>query len=907
MLSIGAMSGGQAGYYLNLAREDYYLQGGEPPGRWVGKGAEALGLVGEVAPTELYNLFDGLSPDGTRPLIQLQKHQDKALHRPGWDLTFSAPKSVSVLWSQASEETRALIQAAHFASVTTALSFLQDTAAQTRRGKNGREMQECQLAVAAFEHSTSRALDPQLHTHALVLNIGVRSDGTTGALSSLKILNWKMAAGALYRLELASRLSRELGIKTERQDSWFEVSGVFQGLVREFSKRREAIEKALAERNSASARSAAAAAIETRESKESVSRSKLFEEWRNTGLRFGWSNRDAEQLLGQIKPEVDVEALSNRAFAVATERLTQSSAHFMGRDFIRFAAEELQASGVSVGELLPRAHQYLSQSEQVVRLGVHLGEPRYTTNEILELETKLIVEAGQLHSRQGHLVDKAVVDAFIAKQEKFNVEQGKAVWAITTIEGDLSLVSGGAGSGKSTIMHVARQAWEAQGYSVQGVCISARAARELQSSSGISSTTIARWLMHQDPGYRGMTVIRRFGPDILEPARKLAARFGPDALDPIRRVSRRYGPNILEPLAAIAEKVAPDVLAPLKELDTRFGPNILQAWHSFVNAALKNRNPMAPVKKLDEKSILVVDEAGMVATREMELLIAACLKRGSKIVLAGDAQQLQPIGPGAPFLELGRRFGTTELVENVRQKEPWAKKAVMDIREGRAKEGIAEFAEQGLLHVAPSTIDAMEALIERWTADVCPQSEMLILAPTRKEVQDLNRLAQTARKSKNELEGRSVRIGSDEFFLNDRIMFTKNRSSLGVDNGSRGTIVEISRGGREVKVKLDSGERVTFAPREYVHVSLGYASTTHKAQGATALKSYVLVGGPMQDQELSYVELSRAERQTHLFASKESVGDDLARLSLDMSRSRQKEMAISLSSSRKWSKQVPRL
>jgi conjugative relaxase-like TrwC/TraI family protein len=137
MLSIGAMGGGQAGYYLSLAREDYYLEGGEPQGRWLGEAAESLGLPELVTPAHLYNLFDGLDPDGTRPLGQMQRHADKQEHRPGWDLTFSAPKAVSALWSQLAEDERTLIQEAHYDAVKTALEFLEDKAVLTRRGKGG--------------------------------------------------------------------------------------------------------------------------------------------------------------------------------------------------------------------------------------------------------------------------------------------------------------------------------------------------------------------------------------------------------------------------------------------------------------------------------------------------------------------------------------------------------------------------------------------------------------------------------------------------------------------------------------------------------------------------------------------------------------------------------------------------
>src|SRR5262249_9678870 len=153
MLSIAALSGGQGNYYLALARDDYYLKGGEPPGRWLGEGAQQLGLKGQVEGPALKHLFRGFSADGAVPLIQGARNSN---HHPGWDLTFSCPKSVSVLWSQAEENVRRAIQEAQAAAVREALDYLQDAAALTRRGKGGHTQERTKLVVASFDHGTSR-------------------------------------------------------------------------------------------------------------------------------------------------------------------------------------------------------------------------------------------------------------------------------------------------------------------------------------------------------------------------------------------------------------------------------------------------------------------------------------------------------------------------------------------------------------------------------------------------------------------------------------------------------------------------------------------------------------------------------------------------------------------------------
>ena len=262
MLSISAMANGQENYYLNLAREDYYLAGGEPPGIWHGKGASDLGLSGQVQGEALTQLLKGFHPHDGRALIQNAGDNN---HQPGWDLTFSAPKSVSVAWSQATSDTQRLIQQAHAAAVRAALSYIEQAASITRRGKNGVELKQAHLIVATFEHGTSRAQDCQLHTHALLINVcTTEGDGQTRTLLSHPVYKAKMTAGAVYRAELAHQLEQSLGWSIERKGQNFEVAGVSQELSRVFSTRRREIEAALNSFNSDSAAAAAARIVARR-------------------------------------------------------------------------------------------------------------------------------------------------------------------------------------------------------------------------------------------------------------------------------------------------------------------------------------------------------------------------------------------------------------------------------------------------------------------------------------------------------------------------------------------------------------------------------------------------------------------------------------------------------------------
>lgn len=224
-------------YYLDLAAEDYYLKGGEPPGKWHGKGAKSLSLGCEVKAKELKNLLRGYSVDGQK----LVQNAGKENRQSGWDLTFSAPKSVSVAWSQSDSKQRKAFQDAHSKAVKRALEFIENEAILTRRGKGGEQKERAKVAIATFEHGTSRAHDPALHTHALVLNLALREDRTTGTIESRGIYQHKMAAGAIYRAELARLIETDerLGLIAEKKRSWFELKGVDKGLIDEFSKRRK--------------------------------------------------------------------------------------------------------------------------------------------------------------------------------------------------------------------------------------------------------------------------------------------------------------------------------------------------------------------------------------------------------------------------------------------------------------------------------------------------------------------------------------------------------------------------------------------------------------------------------------------------------------------------------------------
>lgn len=796
MLSIGAMGHGQGNYYTEIAREDYYHAGGEPPGVWNGLGAEDLGLRGQVDKETLHRLLEGHSPDGLTALIQ---NAGEKSHQPGWDLTFSAPKSVSTLWSQGDEATRLVIQDAHFGAVKEALTYLEDTASFSRRGKGGREIEPAHLAIATFEHGTSRAQDPQLHTHALVINVATRADGTTGTILSKPIYQHKMAAGALYRAELARMLGLLLGVDIERRDSIFEVRGVAKDLIDAFSTRRQEILEALRERGLDSAQAAAAAALDTRQVKEHAPREALFAAWREQGVAHGFSEPETRRLVRGPKPDRSLEVDRQELVRDAIRRITDSESHFPEREVVRRTAEAAQGLGVGGQGVREAVREYLSDSREIVHLGRWRMEERYTTREMLAIEERLLSNADRLKERAGPSVSTTTLDGVTATRGHLNDEQAAALRHITTGTGRIAVLSGLAGTGKTELLRAARLVWELEGYEVQGAALSGKAARGLQDGAGVQSETLHRTL------------------------REIAAG------------ERHVGP----------------------------------------------------------KTILVLDEAGMVGTRQMDALLSAVERGGGKVVLVGDERQLQPIEAGGPFKAIGDRIGRAELKEIQRQRDAWARKSVKQLSEGRAREALKAYAERGLLHVADDRKSAMEALIDEWKqGGVRRPEESLIFCNTRAEAAALNRLAQAERRSSGVVAATGIRVDGCLLSEGDRVLFTRNSRLYGVQNGTLGTIETVDARGNALMVRLDGGSRATISIDHYDHIKLGYAVTTHKGQGATVDRALVLVGGPMQDRELSYVQASRARTETRIFAERTEAGDGLMSLARKMEVTNRKTMAL---------------
>ena len=362
----------------------------------------------------------------------------------------------------------------------------------------------------------------------------------------------------------------------------------------------------------------------------------------------------------------------------------------------------------------------------------------------------------------------------------------------------LGVVVGYAGTGKSAMLGVAREAWEGAGFEVRGAALSGIAAEGLENGSGIASRTIA---------------------------------------------SMEHG------------------------------------W-------AQGRD------MLTARDVLVIDEAGMVGTRQMERVLSHAADAGAKVVLVGDPQQLQAIEAGAAFRAIHERHGGVEITQVRRQHECWQQDATRHLATSRTAEAIRAYAERGMVHAADTRGAARGELVERWDREriAAPDQTRIILTHTNDEVRELNEAARDRMRDAGQL-GDDMLVkaerGARAFASGDRIMFLKNERGLEIKNGTLGTVEKVSP--EHIAVRTDDGRSVSFDTKHYAHADHGYAATIHKAQGMTVDRAHVLAT-PGMDRHGSYVGLSRHRDGVQLHYGHDDFKDE-SRLVRTLSRERTKDMA----------------
>jgi Ti-type conjugative transfer relaxase TraA len=482
---------------------------------------------------------------------------------------------------------------------------------------------------------------------------------------------------------------------------------------------------------------------------------------------------------------------------VALDAITHSQATFTNRDLAIFVHRHSDGK-----EQFDAALSAVRGSPDFIALGKDgRGEDRFTSRAMIETEQRLHRASELMAERERHRVGENEQSSALARAEERGLvlsgEQREAFAHVTDKRG-LSIVVGYAGTGKSAMLGVAREAWKNAGYNVRGAALSGIAAEGLEQGSGIASRTIA-------------------------------------------------------------------------SLEHQWGQGREQ---------------------LTSRDVLVIDEAGMVGTRQMERVLSRAADAGAKVVLVGDPQQLQAIEAGAAFRAIHERHGGVEISEVRRQHEGWQQDATRHLATGRTGLAIQAYGERDMVHAAETREAARSDLIERWDRDrqALPTDTRIILTHTNDEVRELNDAARGKMRASGELGGDvSVKAerGERAFASGDRIMFLRNERELGVKNGTLGIVEQVTP--QAMAVRTDDGRKVAFDTKDYAHIDHGYAATIHKAQGMTVDRTHVLAT-PGMDSHGAYVALSRHRDGVDLHYGRDDFADQ-SKLVRTLSRERGKDMA----------------
>uniref|UniRef100_UPI002602D1BF MobF family relaxase n=1 Tax=Acidocella sp. TaxID=50710 RepID=UPI002602D1BF len=495
---------GAAGYYSQTSAAAEYYSGEAIPSAWHGKGAEMLGLAGRVSEKDLTTILEGRLTDATGPRKLGRTKVDKETgertrdHRAGWDFTISASKSMS-LAALAIDDPRlnATATAAHRAGVEASLQFFEREGGQYREGgetKNG------SLVVATHEHVLSRAGDSQLHTHALLANICMDSEGKAHSLAERDIFRLRRAADHIYHSTVAQHMERAGHAMEFSKEGAAELVGISPDQRMEFSARRQQLLAELAARgidpSQASAEQRNILNLSTRQDKEFLeSREANKERWADEVQAAGIATPAPDKAIAAEARQIDGEAQARRAVEQAMKHLGEREAVFTRIGLLKQAARFNQGKADQV-----QIEATITEKERSGELLRDAGGNRYTTS----AELSRVQAIGQaLEAGKG--AHEAVMTApqFDAALQKFEElkgfalsdEQRAAARMILVGDDQFQAVQGLAGTGKTTLLSFVREAAEAQGWKIVGHSNGASQAQTLESESGIASTTTARHLI----------------------------------------------------------------------------------------------------------------------------------------------------------------------------------------------------------------------------------------------------------------------------------------------------------------------------------------------------------------------------------------------------------------------------
>jgi conjugative relaxase-like TrwC/TraI family protein len=879
--TIGAIgsSAAAANYFES---DDYYADGGISPSEWQGEGAKALGLSGEVIRETFRAMLDGTLPNGQQLGTM---REGKLQHRPGWDITLSAPKSVSIMAEVAGD--RRLI-AAHANAVKAAMAYVERHAAATRvRTDGGVERQTTDnLVIASFRHDTSRAQDPQLHTHNVIMNMTQDADGNWRSLEPRALYQLQKAIGAVYRQELAVGV-RALGYGIEQgKDSLFEIEDVPAAVIRAFSERAAQVEARLAERGqtraTASAEEKQIAALDTREAKQSLERGELVSTWRAEADAAGFG-KGAREALVAVSKEAAANSEHGSALAaqgqIAAHQAVALAAANLGERQSVFAAAELEkeagryglgrvtASQISAavaraqgdGALVPRTFFDKRGAEFA---GFTTAENIAHERQLLRLEVEGRGAAAPILSAKQ--AASAVARAELRSDHPWNEGQRAATRVLLTSPHRVTGLQGYAGTAKTTtvLATFAREA-QARGVAVTALAPTASAAQTLGDALGQRGETVARQLARNGASLSG-------GVWIVDEASLLSAR------------------HMVALLSLAADNKARVVLVgDVKQLGSVGAGAAFAQLQSAGMATARLDNVVRQSNAATRDAVLASIEG------DARKALDALDRGGGKIVAHGSQ--------GERFAAMAKAYAAPDASERARTLviEP-----SRDGRDALTADIRRELAAAGVLSGPSVTMESLVAknlsrIEARDPASYAPGDTVRFLLDYadkgvtrglayRVERVDPDKAAislKSADGSAIDWRLRQWGAGKVEVFeskpmelqAGDQVQFTRNDREAGRINGLRGTITGIDPERQQATIALANGreQRLDLTDPRDAHLRHAYVQTAHAAQGQTAERVLIHAdsrSANLVDQKMLYVALSRAKSEAIV------VTDDKARL-----------------------------
>jgi conjugative relaxase-like TrwC/TraI family protein len=819
---------------------------------WLGTGTGKLGIGGDVTAEKLEALLRGFHPDG-RPLVQ---NAGSETRQSGWELCFIVDKDLGVkLAATPDPAERRAILACIIESVFETFARIEREVGTTRRGHGGKLRELAGLVAAVVFHHENRNGEPFTHVHVPIANVGVRADGTTGTLSSKGFYERQKEFGRWFTDRLIEKLLA-LGVDVERTEHGFRLPEVPRELSEALSSRRKEILDEMERKGAEGPKAAEAAAKATRRRKERNStHEEVRERWRDLIDAHGYrpkplvhptqarSTEHVKPAGAEPAPEAEqsketpdtprsAETLGpsdgpsklRTAVRDAIREVAGRANHFDEEDVMRKLTVPRHAK--SLGDARIREHEI----RQAVRdeLGqndfLRLKGDRFTTQEVVAAEDRLLRGATKLHGRKPKGVKEKLVEQVVRKWVALSDEERAAVRHVTTPKGrSIRFIEAHTGSDRYAVLLAAGEVWQKAGYRVIACSPTNSAADACRKETRIKTLT------HQG---------------VLKAVRE----------------------------ASVAEKL---------------GHGIGQLLRAAAHLPTRQRKSL-----IGQKTVLVVDGANTLSTKELAKLVRAAARGGGQIVMVGDRHAVQAYRHGGAFAHLADAFGKVDLKENKTQESPRAKGHATAVREGRPADFLRDLQKAKRLFVGGDRHETVQTLVADWSRqNPVDQKRSLILAASDHDVRDLNQRCQASRRHWDRISAKSVTNGKERFHEGDRVLFTRGSKVYGLLGGERGTVTSVSEGLNILTAKLDRDKTVTVPLRRFEHVRLGYAMTARQAQAATAERVFALAGGPAQDKGLAAIQASRHRDTLRVYADERDVGPGLGKLNADMARSREQSLA----------------